>query len=49
MLEEKVRPFIQDSNMAALPQPILLKSQKKDQKVAIELITRISLLHSLLH
>ncbi|ESQ43105.1 hypothetical protein EUTSA_v10013651mg [Eutrema salsugineum] len=32
MLEEKVRPFIQDSSMAVLPQPILLKSQKKNQK-----------------
>ncbi|KAG7534128.1 hypothetical protein ISN45_Aa08g017070 [Arabidopsis thaliana x Arabidopsis arenosa] len=32
MLEEKVRPFIQDSSMAVLPQPILLKSQKKAQK-----------------
>ncbi|KAH0906400.1 hypothetical protein HID58_038227 [Brassica napus] len=32
MLEEKVRPFIQDSNMAVLPQPILLKSQKTNQK-----------------
>ncbi|XP_010482789.1 PREDICTED: uncharacterized protein LOC104761409 [Camelina sativa] len=32
MLEEKVRPFIQDSSTAVLQQPILLKSQKKDQK-----------------
>ncbi|XP_020884385.1 uncharacterized protein LOC9302074 isoform X2 [Arabidopsis lyrata subsp. lyrata] len=32
MLEEKVRPFIQNSSMAVLPQPILLKSQKKAQK-----------------
>lgn len=30
-----MRPFIQDSNMAVLPQPILLKSQKTNQKVAI--------------
>ncbi|CAA7049080.1 unnamed protein product [Microthlaspi erraticum] len=36
MLEEKVRPYIQDSSMCVLPQPILLKSHKKDQKVAIE-------------
>lgn len=49
MLEEKVRPFIQDSSMAVLPQPILLKSQKKAQKVTIELVTRISLLDSHLH
>nr|BAD94366.1 hypothetical protein [Arabidopsis thaliana] len=32
MLEQKVRPYIQDSSMAVLPQPILLKSQKKAQK-----------------
>ncbi|KAG2299272.1 hypothetical protein Bca4012_010843 [Brassica carinata] len=32
MLEEKVRPFIQNSSMSVLPQPILLKSQKNNQK-----------------
>nr|BAB10716.1 unnamed protein product [Arabidopsis thaliana] len=48
MLEQKVRPYIQDSSMAVLPQPILLKSQKKAQKVSIELVTRISLLDIIL-
>ncbi|XP_010537026.1 PREDICTED: uncharacterized protein LOC104811867 [Tarenaya hassleriana] len=32
MLEEKVRPYMQDPSTAVLPQPILLKSHKKDQK-----------------
>ncbi|KAK3198543.1 hypothetical protein Dsin_021958 [Dipteronia sinensis] len=32
MLEEKVRPYIQNSDNSVLSQPILIQSQNKDQK-----------------
>ncbi|KAJ6950170.1 hypothetical protein NC651_003982 [Populus alba x Populus x berolinensis] len=32
MLEEKVRPYIQNISNGALPRPILIQSQKQDKK-----------------
>lgn len=34
MLEEKVRPYIQNISNGALPRPILIQSQKQDKKVS---------------